>query len=103
MYQSVCPSTRQCDLACSYWSRDYSVCCSFRAGPIRRRDRKLVSTFLQRRPYRDKRVLRSIGKGFQGAMKRWNFKGLRASHGVSVSHRSAGATGAHQVLFGSTQ
>lgn len=30
-------------------------------------------------------------------MKRWNFKGLRASHGVSVSHRSAGATGAHQV------
>lgn len=43
-------------------------------------------------------MLRSIGKGFQGAMKRWNFKGLRASHGVSVSHRSAGATGAHQVL-----
>jgi len=41
-------------------------------------------------------VANSIGKGFQGAMKRWNFKGLRASHGVSVSHRSAGATGAHQ-------
>jgi len=39
----------------------------------------------------------SIGKGFQGVMKRWNFRGLRASHGVSVSHRSAGATGAHQV------
>ncbi|KAG1782636.1 mitochondrial 50S ribosomal protein L3 [Suillus placidus] len=38
----------------------------------------------------------SIGKGFQGTMKRWNFKGLRASHGVSVSHRSAGATGQHQ-------
>ena len=35
----------------------------------------------------------SIGKGFQGAMKRWNFKGLRASHGVSVSHRSHGSTG----------
>ncbi|KAN0112124.1 Translation protein, beta-barrel-containing domain containing protein [Russula decolorans] len=41
-------------------------------------------------------IANSIGKGFQGAMKRWNFKGLRASHGVSVSHRSAGATGGHQ-------
>ena len=35
----------------------------------------------------------SIGKGFAGAMKRHNFKGLRASHGVSVSHRSHGSTG----------
>ena len=35
----------------------------------------------------------SIGKGFQGAMKRWNFGGLRATHGVSVSHRSHGSTG----------
>ncbi len=35
----------------------------------------------------------SIGKGFQGAMKRHNFGGLRASHGVSVSHRSHGSTG----------
>ena len=35
----------------------------------------------------------SIGKGFQGAMKRWNFGGLRASHGVSISHRSHGSTG----------
>ncbi|KAH9945902.1 mitochondrial 50S ribosomal protein L3 [Epithele typhae] len=41
-------------------------------------------------------IAKSIGKGFQGTMKRWNFKGLRASHGVSVSHRSAGAIGAHQ-------
>ncbi|KIM62141.1 hypothetical protein SCLCIDRAFT_1215488 [Scleroderma citrinum Foug A] len=41
-------------------------------------------------------IANSIGKGFQGVMKRWNFRGLRASHGVSVSHRSAGATGAHQ-------
>lgn len=41
-------------------------------------------------------VSNSIGKGYQGVMKRWNFKGLRASHGVSVSHRSAGAIGAHQ-------
>lgn len=35
----------------------------------------------------------SIGKGYQGAMKRHNFGGLRASHGVSVSHRSLGSTG----------
>ncbi len=35
----------------------------------------------------------SIGKGFAGAMKRHNFSGLRASHGVSVSHRSHGSTG----------
>jgi large subunit ribosomal protein L3 len=35
----------------------------------------------------------SIGKGFAGAMKRHNFSGLRASHGVSVSHRAHGATG----------
>jgi large subunit ribosomal protein L3 len=35
----------------------------------------------------------SIGKGFAGAMKRWNFSGLRASHGVSISHRSHGSTG----------
>jgi large subunit ribosomal protein L3 len=38
----------------------------------------------------------SQGKGFQGAMKRWNFSGLRASHGVSVSHRSHGSTGQNQ-------
>ena len=38
----------------------------------------------------------SQGKGFQGAMKRWNFSGLRASHGVSVSHRSHGSTGQRQ-------
>ncbi|KAJ2913435.1 hypothetical protein MD484_g6973, partial [Candolleomyces efflorescens] len=37
-----------------------------------------------------------IGKGFQGVMKRWGFHGLAASHGVSVSHRSAGSTGNHQ-------
>ncbi|KAI0362387.1 mitochondrial 50S ribosomal protein L3 [Trametes cingulata] len=41
-------------------------------------------------------IAKSIGKGFQGTMKRWNFKGLRASHGVSISHRSAGSIGAHQ-------
>ncbi|MBT5894829.1 MAG: 50S ribosomal protein L3 [Rhodospirillaceae bacterium] len=35
----------------------------------------------------------SIGKGFAGAMKRWGFSGLRASHGVSISHRSHGSTG----------
>jgi large subunit ribosomal protein L3 len=36
------------------------------------------------------------GKGFAGAMKRWNFGGLEASHGVSVSHRSHGSTGQRQ-------
>jgi large subunit ribosomal protein L3 len=38
----------------------------------------------------------SIGKGFAGVMKRWNFRGLEASHGVSVSHRSHGSTGQRQ-------
>lgn len=38
----------------------------------------------------------SIGKGFAGAMKRHNFSGLRASHGVSISHRSHGSTGQRQ-------
>jgi large subunit ribosomal protein L3 len=38
----------------------------------------------------------SIGKGFAGAMKRWNFHGLRATHGVSISHRSHGSTGNRQ-------
>ena len=39
---------------------------------------------------------RTQGKGFAGAMKRWNFGGLRATHGVSVSHRSHGSTGQRQ-------
>tara|TARA_B100000579_G_scaffold434646_1_gene455979 strand:- start:818 stop:1528 length:711 start_codon:yes stop_codon:yes gene_type:complete len=39
---------------------------------------------------------KTIGKGFAGAMKRHNFSGLRASHGVSVSHRSHGSTGQRQ-------
>jgi large subunit ribosomal protein L3 len=38
----------------------------------------------------------TIGKGYAGAMKRWNFAGLRASHGVSISHRSIGGTGGRQ-------
>ncbi|MEQ1694592.1 MAG: 50S ribosomal protein L3 [Hyphomicrobiaceae bacterium] len=38
----------------------------------------------------------SQGKGFQGAMKRWNFSGLRATHGVSVTHRAHGSTGQRQ-------
>ena len=38
----------------------------------------------------------STGKGFAGGMKRWNFAGLRASHGVSISHRSIGSTGSNQ-------
>ncbi len=39
---------------------------------------------------------KTIGKGFAGGMKRWNFSGLRASHGVSVSHRAHGSTGQNQ-------
>ena len=38
----------------------------------------------------------TLGKGFAGPMKRWNFRGLRATHGVSVSHRSHGSTGGRQ-------
>ena len=39
---------------------------------------------------------KTIGKGFAGAMKRHNFGGLRATHGVSISHRSHGSTGQRQ-------
>ena len=38
----------------------------------------------------------TVGRGFAGGMKRWNFGGLRASHGVSISHRSLGSTGQRQ-------
>ncbi len=38
----------------------------------------------------------TTGKGFAGGMKRWNFGGLRATHGVSISHRSIGSTGGRQ-------
>jgi large subunit ribosomal protein L3 len=38
----------------------------------------------------------TVGKGFAGAMKRWNFSGLEATHGVSISHRSHGSTGNRQ-------
>ena len=46
----------------------------------------------------DKVSIRGLttGKGFAGVMKRWNFRGLEASHGVSVSHRSHGSTGQRQ-------
>ena len=50
--------------------------------------------------FKDKKFLdvksKTIGKGFAGVMKRWNFGGLRASHGVSISHRSHGSTGQRQ-------
>ena len=50
--------------------------------------------------FKDKKFLdvrsKTIGRGFAGVMKRWNFGGLRASHGVSVSHRSHGSTGQRQ-------
>ena len=38
----------------------------------------------------------TLGHGFSGAMKRWNFKGLRATHGVSITHRCHGSTGQRQ-------
>jgi large subunit ribosomal protein L3 len=38
----------------------------------------------------------SVGKGFAGVMKRWNFGGMRASHGVSITHRAHGSTGQRQ-------
>lgn len=38
----------------------------------------------------------SIGKGFMGAMRRWNFGGMRATHGVSITHRAHGSTGQRQ-------
>ena len=40
--------------------------------------------------------IHASSKGFAGGMKRWNFGGLRATHGVSVSHRSIGSTGGRQ-------
>lgn len=40
-----------------------------------------------------------IGKGFAGVMKRWNFAGQPASHGHSLSHRSAGSTGQRKVCI----
>ena len=50
--------------------------------------------------FKDKKFLdvrsKTIGKGFAGVMKRHNFGGLRASHGVSISHRSHGSTGQNQ-------
>ena len=50
--------------------------------------------------FKDKKFVdvksQTIGKGFAGVMKRYNFAGLRASHGVSVSHRSHGSTGQRQ-------
>ena len=50
--------------------------------------------------FKDKKFIdvrsKTIGKGFAGVMKRWNFSGLRASHGVSVSHRAHGSTGQNQ-------
>tara|TARA_Y100001970_G_C14232295_1_gene859432 strand:+ start:556 stop:1263 length:708 start_codon:yes stop_codon:yes gene_type:complete len=50
--------------------------------------------------FKDKKFVdisgQTIGKGFAGAMKRHNFSGLRASHGVSISHRAHGSTGQNQ-------
>jgi large subunit ribosomal protein L3 len=80
------------------YDRDDAFRCSFCARTVRRCHCKIVRPMF----LHDHRACVSIfppriGKGFQGGMKRWNFKGLRASHGVSVSHRSIGSTGGHQV------
>jgi len=56
---------------------------------------KLDVSHFQKNQYVDV-TSKSIGKGFAGAMKRHNFGGLRASHGVSISHRSHGSTGQNQ-------
>lgn len=52
----------------------------------------LKADFLEGTPLVDVTGI-SKGKGFAGGMKRWNFRGLEASHGVSVTHRSIGSTG----------
>ena len=49
-----------------------------------------------RRRAEGRRLRTTKGKGFAGGMKRWNFSGLEASHGVSISHRSLGSTGNRQ-------
>lgn len=71
---------------------------SFRSRTARRRPSSIVRShsFILSYETEDGEYNR-IGKGFQGVMKRHNFRGLRASHGVSVSHRSHGSTGQHQV------
>ena len=62
--------------------------------------KKILKEFRVENNDKDKKFLdvrsKTIGKGFAGVMKRWNFGGLRASHGVSVSHRSHGSTGQRQ-------
>jgi large subunit ribosomal protein L3 len=76
--------------------RNDTFCYTFRTRAICRRCCQYVG-LVSLNNAKVQRLLVRIGKGFQGVMKRWNFRGLRASHGVSKAHRSAGATGAHQV------
>lgn len=56
---------------------------------------KMDVTYFKKGQYIDI-TANSIGKGYAGVMKRHNFKGLEASHGVSISHRSGGSTGQNQ-------
>lgn len=58
-------------------------------------DQITITSVLKEGDFVDVRGVTS-GKGFAGVMKRWNFAGLEASHGVSVSHRSHGSTGQRQ-------
>jgi large subunit ribosomal protein L3 len=62
---------------------------------INQGDSVLIENFIKEG---DKINIRGLttGKGFAGVMKRWNFRGLEASHGVSISHRSHGSTGQRQ-------
>jgi hypothetical protein len=62
----------------------------------------LMSLLLRKSPkskikMRIRKLMIRIGKGFAGVMKRHGFKGLKATHGVSLTHRSGGSTGQHQV------
>jgi large subunit ribosomal protein L3 len=63
-------------------------------------DYVMVDKFIDHNYFRETQFIDvsgiSIGKGFAGGMKRWNFRGLEASHGVSISHRSHGSTGQRQ-------
>ncbi len=73
------------------WSREFRV---DEDGSARRGRRDLGRPF-RRRPA-GRHPGKTQGKGFAGGMKRWGFGGLRATHGVSVSHRSHGSTGQRQ-------
>lgn len=81
--------------------RHHPLCAAFRSRTVRRCDWHIVSSTVRRlhvvHTLLTFHSVQRVGKGFQGGMKRHGFRGLRASHGVSISHRSLGSTGQHQV------